>query len=239
MKTLEKDWLTTGLLDFEYKKYVLLAYLKEVKKHFQERRLYPFLADLVFHYQNLVNIRENKKLIYENFPQVITKADFKKLEIVYKKVIKDDQVMQEIEEILGFAIPQVKKALDEGATIYEDVEQQINIFPIGLTPLYKNEGYLFFTVDMKKEMQIFRYQLSVFENSASTYRGINTQFIKKDIKSIGRTFEQIKLELIKKCSQLPNPATYLVVSKAWYPFKETLMPVAKRLLMQELARDMA
>ena len=28
MKNLEKDWLTQGLIDFEYKKYILLSYLQ-------------------------------------------------------------------------------------------------------------------------------------------------------------------------------------------------------------------
>jgi hypothetical protein len=50
MKKLEEDWLTKGLIDFEYKKYILLDYLQHIKEQFKERRLYPFLSDLVFHY---------------------------------------------------------------------------------------------------------------------------------------------------------------------------------------------
>lgn len=30
MKTLNHNWLTEGLIDFEYKKYILLSYLQEV-----------------------------------------------------------------------------------------------------------------------------------------------------------------------------------------------------------------
>ena len=66
MTELSKDWLTQGLIDFEYKKYILLAYLKNVRQNFQGQILYPFLSDLVFHYRNLLSIRENKQLIYEN-----------------------------------------------------------------------------------------------------------------------------------------------------------------------------
>lgn len=31
MDNLQKDWLTQGLIDFEYKKYVLLAYLNKAR----------------------------------------------------------------------------------------------------------------------------------------------------------------------------------------------------------------
>ena len=35
MKTLPKNWLTQGWIDFEYKKYQLLAYLQEAEKEFR------------------------------------------------------------------------------------------------------------------------------------------------------------------------------------------------------------
>jgi len=82
---LQSDWLTNGLVDFEYKKYVVLGYLKDVKKKFSNYKLYPFLSDLVFHYQNLKSIKENKKVLYKHFPKVMTRADFQKLKLNYKK----------------------------------------------------------------------------------------------------------------------------------------------------------
>ena len=41
MPKLSKDWITEKHIDFEYKKYVLLAYLQEVEKHFEMTSLYP------------------------------------------------------------------------------------------------------------------------------------------------------------------------------------------------------
>ena len=59
MKALNKDWITENSLDFEYKKYVLLAYLQSVEKEFEVQRLYPALSDLVEHYRNVILIKEN------------------------------------------------------------------------------------------------------------------------------------------------------------------------------------
>ena len=76
MEQLKHDWLTEGLIDFEYKKYILLAYLKDIRKRFDVNQLYPFMSDLVFHYRNILKVKESKKLMYENFPETLSKADF-------------------------------------------------------------------------------------------------------------------------------------------------------------------
>src|ERR1700690_2863327 len=143
MERLKENWLTEGLIDFEYKKYLLLAYLKCAKDSFQRVELYPFLADLVFHYRNMVALKENKSLIFDQFPKQLSLDNLKNLEVNYKKIIEDDAVMQEIESIIEFSLPQMKTSLEEGSLIYEYVESQCEILPVGLTSLYANEGYLF------------------------------------------------------------------------------------------------
>ena len=65
MKTLSQTWFADGYIDFELKKYTLLAYLQEINKCFCAKKLYPQLADLIFHYNNLVAFRENKRYLQE------------------------------------------------------------------------------------------------------------------------------------------------------------------------------
>jgi hypothetical protein len=235
MKTLDKNWLTEGLIDFEYKKYLVLAYLQDVKQHFNQKKLYPYLSDLVLHYQNLLSIKENKKLIYENFPKKISKADFEKLTLSYSKIIEDDVFMAELEEIIGYSIPRFKEMLQQGKDIYEWVEEHIHITPIGLSPLYHVEGYLFLSESHVRETRIYQYQITIFENAHEKYRGVHTTFLESYRRGIGVTFENIKIDLIKRYSQMPNPATYLVESKIVCPLDETLLPIAKRLLVKHIS----
>ncbi|PIQ20585.1 MAG: hypothetical protein COW65_14085 [Cytophagales bacterium CG18_big_fil_WC_8_21_14_2_50_42_9] len=54
MKNSPANWLTDGLIDFEYKKYQLLAYLKGVQCEFKKKRLYPIFSDVMMHYQNIL-----------------------------------------------------------------------------------------------------------------------------------------------------------------------------------------
>lgn len=236
MEKLSKDWLTQGLIDFEYKKYLLLAYLQTVKQSFSKVELYPFLADLVFHYRNLLAVKENKSLFRESFPKELSLEEIKKLELRYRELVEDDKIMNELESIIEFALPHINESLKEGTMIYDYVESNLEISPIGVTPLYANEGYLFVTLPPEKETNVYRYQVSIFEDSKEQLRSLNTQFIEVVDKSLLNTYERIKLDLIKRHKDLPNPAAFLMLSKLKVPFSETLMPVAKRLFVKHISQ---
>jgi hypothetical protein len=232
MKQLNTNWLTDGLIDFEYKKYLVLAYLQSAKGEFDEYRLYPFFADLIFHYQNLVQVRESKKLIYEQFPQRISKADFEKLELTYQKIVEDDEAMREIEDIVSFALPRFKKTMDNGKEIYEWIESKIEIQPVGLLPMYSNEGYLFLNEYKVHDTKVYQYQITIFENLYEKFKGINIQYVETFSKGVGQTYENLKVSLIKKYSNLPNPATFIIISHVACPLNESLLPIAKRRLVK-------
>lgn len=236
MVSLNENWLTQGLMDLEYKKYILLAYMRDVKTNFDSKRLYPFLSDLVFHYNNLKTVKENKKLIYQNFPKEISRADFEKLEISYRQIVGDDQLMQVIEDIINFSLPHFKSRLEEGAGIYEEIAHHIVIEPIGISPLFNNEGYLMICTSKSNEVHIYRYKMTVFNRSEESYRAIGTEFLDVIEKSLANTYENIKSRLIKRYRTLPNPATFLAYSQLHCPLNETLLPITKRLLVQHLEK---
>lgn len=229
---LSKDWITSGLIDFEYKKYVLLAYFQKVKASFDEQKLYPFLSDLYFHYKNLIELKEKKQLIYEKFPQKISKADFEKLKITYQKMINDSDVMKELQDIADYAEPLFKRALDKGRGLYEEIEDRTEIQSVGVVPLYANEGYFFIQREPEQSTRIFKYSITMFENNEDVYRGINAEYLGVEQYQLSNTFEHMKLNLIRTYKQMPNPATYLIRIKDLYPLEESVMPIAKRLLVR-------
>lgn len=236
MNTLPINWLTEGLLDFEYKKYLLLAYLKAAKDEFSHHRLYPVFSDLIMHYRNLLQVKEHKQLVYEQFPQRISRADFEKLELVYEKIIDDDETMQQIEEIIQYAAPLFGETLEEGKELYEFIERHIEISPVGITPIYKNEGYLLLEAFPGKETQVYLYRITVFKNTYEQYRGINTEHVQTVRRGLSMTPEHLKGQLIKERQDLPNPATFAVVSKVPVPLEHSLLPIAKRSLVKYVSR---
>jgi hypothetical protein len=150
--------------------------------------------------------------------------------------VKDDELMKEISDSVEFALLNFRELLEEGREIYEWVEDKIEIVPIGLSPLYEQEGYLFISEAKKKDTEVYRYEVALFEGPDENYRGVHTRFIDTFHRSVSTTYENIKLLLIRRFPELPNPATFLVHAKEIFPRSETLIPVAKRLLIKFMNR---
>ncbi|MGZ3754283.1 MAG: hypothetical protein ACXVAY_02595 [Mucilaginibacter sp.] len=235
MKSLGIDWFIEGSIDFEYKKYILLAYLQEINRHFDKSRLYPNLSDLVFHYNNLVYFKKNKSVLQQAFPQRLTQADIDAVKLTYEKIVRDDSSMQQIEHIITYALTKMDPALKTGKEIYDFVESRLNIDPIGVMPLMPYHGYFSLQNGTEKTNYIYEYQLTIFENKDDKYRGINIQFVETYQQSLVNTPEAIKLGLIRRNQFMPNPAVYYVYTDITFPLEQTLLPVAKRSLVKYIS----
>jgi hypothetical protein len=239
MKTLSETWFAEGYIDFELKKYTLLAYLQEVNRYFNESKLYPQLSDVIFHYNNLVAFRENKKFLQEHFPKKLTGIQLEKLQLLYQQMIEDDELMQELEEIINFSTTRIKNTICSGVEIYELVEEKIIIAPVGIVPLDTQEGYFFLNTMAHKQTLVYHYRLSFFEKHDEKYRSMKTAYVNSWDKNFINTFESIKSELIKYRTQLPNPAVYSIEIELSFPVEETLLPVAKRSLVKYISAQAA
>ena len=235
MKSLSETWFTEGYIDFELKKYTLLAYLQHVNSYFNQNKLYPQLAEIIFHYNNIVAFRENRKYLQEHFPKQLTDVNIKKLQVEYERIIEDDELMKELEDIVYYSAQQIKTAIQSGTEIYEFVEAKLNIEPVGLIPLDTKEGYLLISDGYYNSTVAYQYQLSIYEKHDEKYRGLRTAFINKWIRSVSNSAENIKAELIRNRKDLPNPAVYNIETSLAYPMEETLLPIAKRSFVKYLS----
>jgi hypothetical protein len=239
MKSLSETWFAEGYIDFELKKYTLLAYLQEINKYFNENKLYPQLADVIFHYNNIVAFRENKKYLQEHFPKKLNGIQLQKLQLLYEQLIADTELMQELEDIIQYSADKMKRTINDGAEIYEFVEDKISIAPVGIIPLDTQEGYFFLSAGGTQNTDVYHYRLSIFEKHDEKYRSIKTVFVDHWHRSISSTYEHIKSELIRQRRELPNPAVYSIEVELKFPVDETLLPIAKRSLVKFITSSFA
>jgi hypothetical protein len=234
MERLSKDWITEKHIDFEYKKYVLLAYLKHVDDSFRAVKLYPALADLIDHYKTAKAIKENKATIASHFPHRLKGIDGERFRLEYEKLVEDDKLMTEVESILDYSLPKFVEWLNEGKQIYDFLEHEIHLAPIGLLPLDSSVGYLFLK-DASANTEVYCFTVSLFEQPDATWRGVHTQFVRSYARSFTHTFEAIKSELISDNKKLPNPAVFAAETGLKIPIEETFLPIAKRMLIKEVS----
>lgn len=239
MKTLSETWFADGYIDFELKKYTLLAYLQEINRCFNENKLYPQLSDVIFHYNNLVAFRENKKFLQEQFPKKVTGLQLEKLQVLYEQMIQDDDLMQELEDIIQYSSARLRTTISNGTEIYEFVEDKLTIFPVGLLPIETHEGYFFLSEGTCRSTRIYQYRLSIFEKHDEKYRSIKTEWIGEYDRNMVNTYEGMKIQLIRNRKDLPNPAVYSIETDLTFPVDETLLPIAKRTLVRYISTNAA
>ncbi|MGO8056035.1 hypothetical protein, partial [Rhizobium leguminosarum] len=83
------------------------------------------LSDIIFHYNNLVAFRENKKFLQDQFPKKLTGIQMEKLQVLYQQIIEDDELMHELEDIIQYSAEHMKRTISSGTEIYEFVEDKL------------------------------------------------------------------------------------------------------------------
>ncbi|HET6225287.1 MAG TPA: hypothetical protein VFF27_03345 [Bacteroidia bacterium] len=239
MQRLNDNWITEKHIDFEYKKYILLAYFQEVNQVFNVCKLYPALSDLLIHYQTTLALKENKTLLASSFPKRLTGIDIEDLKLQYEELLNDDDLMHEIECIIDYSLPKFKYYMEEGKKIYDAIEEHMALIPIGVVPLHIQEGYLLLKDTSARKIKVFQYFIKLFTHSREEYRAIYTDFIGDYSLTYSNTYEQIKLDLLNNYKSWPNPATYAVDTDITIPFQETYLPIAKRMLVRYISQKAA
>lgn len=234
MKTLSKQWITEEPLDFEYKQYVLLAYLQHIRSNFTESKLYPVLSDLIEQHRSLSHIQNARQQLNDQFRKELDGLDLKRLEFKYKSAIAEAEYDKHIEEMLSFSLPKIHACMEEGKELYDFVDRHLDLEIVGVLPMYQAEGYLLLYPEGEGEYAVYQYRLSNIERMGETFHALRFKHLYNARKTAFETFSQVKRQLVKSFKDLPNPATFLARAKMHFPMTETLLPVAKRQLIGAL-----
>lgn len=236
METLAKNWLTEGLIDFEYKKYILLAYLKKVHDKFSSTQLYPEFSELIEHFRNLKEIKESENKLNDSFKKPLDSIDTQNLKLNYKSP-EEEEWFQEIKQIIEFSMPLMAKEVMQGKTIFDYVEKNIQREPLGILPINKNEGYFILSTPPEKEVFVYNYELSPISFVNQKAMSFKTNYVSSYTISLSMPIDKVKQDLIYQNPYLPNPAVYIFQSSIPLPTKETFLPVVKRLLFSQLTAN--
>ncbi len=235
MTHLSENWITERHIDFEYKKYLLLGWLQKVEAEFQTIQLYPIMAELLTHYRNAFQLRQNKQYLEGKFPRQLKGLDSSGLSLEFESLLQSEGHMDEIEKILDFSIPKFEEWLKEGKVIYDFIDSTIVLSPVGIVPLRTDEGYLILSQGVQ-DLKVYSFQITIYDQPDAKWRAMRTSHIADWTRSVTNTPESIKLELIRNITSLPNPAVYFAASAKEIPLEPTFLPIAKRALMRKIAQ---
>lgn len=234
MSSLSKTWLTDHLIDFEYKKYLVLDYVQAVESYYKRSELYPYLPDAIGHFRNLDTLRQNADMIRQEAFKTASGFDWHNLSIQYHTPSFDNEAMEEVNRIIDFALPNFQVLVQHGKALYDDVEKHLSMSAVGIVPMRTREGYLFLDEASTRQLHVYQYAICNIEDIHEQSRMLGLQFVADYHVSIRWSYENVKYDLIKTRRDLPNPAAYVISCDLGVPFRETFLPVAKRYFMQRL-----
>jgi len=224
--------------DIEKRQYIVLAELKKISTEFQYYKVYPYLSMLIDIRRTLQNIIDRLADLRGEFPKRISKIDWVNRTIEHEVVFVDGTDLKAVEDLIHWALPKMDKVIHEGIAIHDYVEKELSVEYVGILPNYKDEGYFFVPDNRELKINLFRFEVSIFQSAEDQYRSLKTHFLKA-LRQEGAHFSpgSIKLDLIREQKELPNPATYAFDTSLEFPFNQTILPVAKRKLMQTITME--
>jgi len=237
MQSLSLNLFTRAVDDVERTQYQILAGLQRARTAFENDEVYPYLGRLISLYRSLQTIIERSDSFRTAASGTIKRIDLDEQEITYEWPELADADMAVVEDLIRWSLPHIREAIDQGRSVYEAVEENVDLETVGIVPSYTQEGYLMVPDADAQSLYVLRYTLSIFTEEDEQYRALRTTLCKTIDQPVGVSVHPstVKLELVEERRDLPNPATYFTSTDAAYPYEATLLPVVKRRLLRHLA----
>lgn len=222
--------------DFESAQYRILNGLKEMHEAFTANTIYPHLGSLVELHTTLKSVLENLDQLRAGGPRRAVGIDMIEQALVYENEPMSSRELTFVEDLIEWALPLIRDAIEEGRTIFEFVDENLRLEEVGIVPSYVQEGYFIVADRLGLRLHVLQYNLSIFMKADERYRTLRTATVKTiEQWSVTQPPTVIKLELLEEKRDMPNPATFMVDTPLDFPFEDTVLPVAKRKLLRHLS----
>ncbi len=218
--------LFTSAHDEESARYRVLHGLQEARRAFGENHVYPHLADLIHLHEAMQEVTGESEVLRGRGQ--ITGIDLNQGALRYEPT---DEPAFLFETLIEWASPLIEDVIEEGRAIFDFVDEHTEVEAVGIVPSYQDEGYLL--IPDSGALRILRYAVSIFTRHDERFRSLRTAVIGQA--PADAPPHDLKQRLIAQHPDLPTPATYRLATDLDFPVEATILPVAKRKLLQYLA----
>jgi len=206
-------WLTSEPIDFEYKKYLMLAYDQNNSKDLSKKKIYPNLTDIVDKLMYVNGFLKNMNA-FEESAQNVDRIDWLKREIVYKSKINDDS-FDDIKSLAYFSHDILSDLYIRFKNLYDDVDGSIVISGNKFSIFDKYSGYLILKYGKKEKI-------------------LNYEIYKTIVPEPVFHLKTSKASLKEYYSDRYTKNIFEVIVNETYPAKETTIPVIRRKFLMHI-----
>ena len=234
------DWVFQEPIDFEHKQYVILDYLQKVDKQLNSLKLYPNFQQLSYHLANINLIIEKGQFLTLN--RGLKDPDD---EILISDLVANEVPFfnrEEITEIYSsciFSSEKLKDYFNQAKAIWEVASDSISIEPIQNVKQTDIKQGLFLIKENDKT-NLYEFIIKPIKKGANETKNIIKKVCTCNEEDLEENIKNVKRPLIK---DLSNPDVYkkLILFRVYhtgqFPFKETILPIAKRKIMNYMIQS--
>ncbi|MBL1215099.1 MAG: hypothetical protein HND52_17170 [Ignavibacteriae bacterium] len=237
MQKLTLDNFIIANADFETSQYNILSTLQEYKNELKQFKLYPVYQYLSTLVEELENVLVRKACIKECSPVRLIKFELPENEEVIdtENFIKTE--MGKIWKLIEWGYDTISPIFEEACILHDFIERNINLMAIEDSDDYEKSGCLLVPNNKMAELNFYK-----FSNSNTPYLSKNQKTVEANlIESINfneiydNNISNIGDKLINGYPELTSSPVYAIKTGLDLPFNESILPVAKKILADELS----
>jgi hypothetical protein len=229
MIRLSKDWLIEPVFDYEYKSYQILAYTAQAQEKFEKSMIFPYLGDIQFHIRNINSYQEAITGLEKEMKTDLIGIDLKRKQLI-REDLKEDAVVATLHEVAEFASYKLANIYQRGMEEKEKLKELIHISPVGILGATNTGGLLLLNQARKTRVYKYQYRMVRRPHGNEAYKDVVTQFIGERNVGILPDFQKLKMEYVSGGEY----NTYLIECDSSVPVFETVMPITKEYLLEEV-----
>jgi hypothetical protein len=236
MDRFQFDSLFSSDTDWELNQYKILGGIKLYRNEFRLKKIYPALDDLLKLNTLLENMVMKKNILSGSFDDEYDNLNSDNDELNLESIEKSVSDQKFFVDLVQWSLPYIKEVIEEGVVLYDFVEKNIKVKQLGILPLGKDEGFYLIPDNITQKMKVYRFKCSLFSSNKLINRTINTRLLEEVDKSLLTSSELIKNYLYDTYKEFPSHASFVCETELDFPYKESLFPLAKRKLIDLLAK---
>jgi hypothetical protein len=227
------SWLIDGPVDYELKKYKMLAILSRMRADLKHNLVWSVIQDvenqldLLYHTKYEIEVKEEKSRIAKDI-------DFFNFEIIYETAnnvtITNDSI---IDNIISDAILEFGEVYMEARELWRSIEKNITLTWIPKKQTHLNKGYIIIPFE---DGICYAYEFGLLSKSANSWRDVKLSLVE--------TFNYSSDNLINFCNDFQNKENTLMFARMrmqikGIPLDEAIVPISKQILFSNLAHGFA
>ena len=231
---METSWIFHEPIDFEHKQYVLLAYLQKIKKNLSNLKLYPNFQQISLHLANINLVIEKGQYLTLN--RQIKEPDDEILitDLVPLNVpIFSKEELDELFKICIFSSERLKDEFNQAKAIWEIANDSISIEVLqNKNASIKKQGL--FYIENDDNFVLYEFIIKPIKKNSVETKNLIKKICESEDNTFKGCFTNMKNPLIKNLEEEnvhKNLIIFKVIHTNQFPLKETLLPIAKRKVM--------